>query len=44
VQHSGDTNRRAEYGLYYQYNNTPLRIALICRLVRQFRLSTGRRT
>src|SRR5262245_44622774 len=26
VQHSGDTNRRAEYGLYYQYNNTPLRV------------------
>jgi hypothetical protein len=26
VQHSGDTNRRAEYGLYYQYNDTPLRI------------------
>ena len=26
VQHSGDTNKRAEYGLYYQYNNTPLRI------------------
>ncbi len=26
VQHSGDTNRRAEYGLYYQYNGRPLRI------------------
>ncbi len=26
VQHSGDTNRRAEYGLYYQYNDIPLRI------------------
>jgi hypothetical protein len=26
VQHSGDTNRRAEYGLYYQYNGQPLRI------------------
>jgi len=26
VQHSGDTNARAEYGPYYQYNNVPLRI------------------
>ncbi len=26
VQHSGDTNARAEYGSYYQFNNTPLRI------------------
>jgi carboxypeptidase family protein len=25
-QHSGDTNRRAEYGLYYQFNGIPLRI------------------
>jgi hypothetical protein len=25
-QHSGDTNRRAEYGLYHQYNGVPLRI------------------
>jgi hypothetical protein len=26
VQHSGDTNTRAEYGLYYQFEGTPLRI------------------
>jgi hypothetical protein len=26
VQHSGDTNTRAEYGHYYQVNNTPMRI------------------
>jgi hypothetical protein len=26
VQHSGDTNRRAEYGLYYQFDGKPLRI------------------
>jgi Carboxypeptidase regulatory-like domain len=26
VQHSGDTNRRAEYGPYYQFNGKPLRI------------------
>ena len=26
VQHSGDTNTRAEYGPYYQFNGTPLRI------------------
>lgn len=26
VQHSGDTNTRAEYGLYYQFGGTPLRI------------------
>lgn len=26
VQHSGDTNRRDEYGPYYQVNGTPLRI------------------
>ena len=25
-QHSGDTNKRAEYGEYYKFNNTPLRI------------------
>jgi hypothetical protein len=26
VQHSGDTNRRAEYGEYYTFNGKPLRI------------------
>jgi hypothetical protein len=26
VQHSGDTNRRAEYGDFYRFNNAPLRI------------------
>jgi hypothetical protein len=26
VQHSGDTNARAEYGDFYRYNNVPLRI------------------
>lgn len=26
VQHSGDTNTRAEYGLYYQFEGKPLRI------------------
>ena len=26
VQHSGDTNKRAEYGEYYQFNGNPLRI------------------
>ncbi len=26
VQHSGDTNRRAEYGLHYEYSGKPLRI------------------
>jgi hypothetical protein len=26
VQHSGDTNRRAEYGDYYRFNGKPLRI------------------
>lgn len=26
VQHSGDTNRRAEYGPYYQFDGKPLRI------------------
>jgi hypothetical protein len=26
VQHSGDTNTRAEYGQYYEYNGEPLRI------------------
>jgi hypothetical protein len=26
VQHSGDTNRRAEYGDFYRFNNRPLRI------------------
>src|SRR5262249_43664924 len=26
VQHSGDTNARAEYGPYYQFNGKPLRI------------------
>ncbi|MCI0661681.1 MAG: TonB-dependent receptor [Acidobacteria bacterium] len=26
VQHSGDTNRRDEYGPYYQFNGKPLRI------------------
>jgi Carboxypeptidase regulatory-like domain len=26
VQHSGDTNTRDEYGLYYQYNGVPFRI------------------
>ncbi|HEV2666722.1 MAG TPA: carboxypeptidase-like regulatory domain-containing protein, partial [Blastocatellia bacterium] len=26
VQHSGDTNRREEYGRFYQFNSAPLRI------------------
>jgi hypothetical protein len=29
VQHSGDSNALAEYGPYYQYNNTPLRISSV---------------
>ena len=40
MQHSGDTNARAEYGEHYKFDGKPLRIGAHCRLVPRFRSST----